>query len=178
MEKPRVEDRLREYGFDDFRWLSGKDIVVNQWVRFKCQLMCQRYGESAVCPPSLPSIAACREFFAEYESAVVLRKQKTAEHREPDSVLFREIDDNLLALERAVFLDGYYKAMALPMTVCYLCRECTGDRTTCRHKDKARPNPEALGVDVFATVRALGYPVEVLNDYGETMNRYALLLVE
>jgi hypothetical protein len=35
-----------------------------------------------------------------------------------------------------------------------------------------------LGIDVYATVRSLGYPIEVLADLTQTMNRYAFLLVE
>ena len=33
-------------------------------------------------------------------------------------------------------------------------------------------------MDVFATARSLGYPIEVLTDRSQTMNRYAFLLVE
>ena len=42
----------------------------------------------------------------------------------------------------------------------------------------ARPTPEALAVDVYSTVRAIGYPIQVLSDYTQEMNRYALLLIE
>jgi predicted metal-binding protein len=42
----------------------------------------------------------------------------------------------------------------------------------------ARPCPEALAVDVFSTVRRAGFPIEVLTEYNQEMNRYALLLVE
>jgi len=35
-----------------------------------------------------------------------------------------------------------------------------------------------MAIDVFATVRKLGYPIEVLKDYSEEMNRYAILLIE
>lgn len=38
--------------------------------------------------------------------------------------------------------------------------------------------PEALAVDVFSTVRQVGYPIEVLTDYSEAMNRYAFLPFE
>jgi predicted metal-binding protein len=41
----------------------------------------------------------------------------------------------------------------------------------------ARPCPEALGVDVFSTLRKAGFPIEVLTEYGQKMNRYAFLLV-
>jgi hypothetical protein len=33
-------------------------------------------------------------------------------------------------------------------------------------------------VDVFATVRQVGYPIEVLTDVTAPMNRYAFLLIE
>ena len=38
--------------------------------------------------------------------------------------------------------------------------------------------PESLGVDVFATVRKLGYPIDVLSSYDQEMNRYAFLMIE
>jgi len=178
MNKKQLEESFRKYDFDDFKWITGKDIVVNHWVRFKCIFMCNTYGTKAVCPPNMPSIDECKEFFMEYNKAVILRKEKVADNNLGDEILFKEIDDNLLNLEREIFLSGYYKAMSLPMTVCYQCSECTQERTTCRHKDKARPNPEALGVDVFETVKKVDYPIYVLTDCKQKMNRYAILLIE
>jgi hypothetical protein len=35
-----------------------------------------------------------------------------------------------------------------------------------------------MAVDVFTTVRKLGYPIEVLTDPAQTMNRYAFLLID
>ena len=35
-----------------------------------------------------------------------------------------------------------------------------------------------MAVDVFSTVRALGFPIEVLTDPGDTMNRYATHILE
>jgi hypothetical protein len=35
-----------------------------------------------------------------------------------------------------------------------------------------------MGVDVFATVRKHGFPIQVLKDYRDEMNRYAFLLVD
>ena len=49
---------------------------------------------------------------------------------------------------------------------------------TCTNKNDARPGPESLAVDVFSTVRSVGYPIEVLTGYEQEMNRYAFLLVE
>jgi len=35
-----------------------------------------------------------------------------------------------------------------------------------------------MGVDVFATVAKFGYPIAVLDNYNQEMNRYAFLLIE
>ncbi len=178
MDQRDLEKVFVKHGFHDFRWISGRDIVIGQWVRFKCMFMCHNYGHSAVCPPNMPPIEECRAFFTEYSRVVVLHREIQTATYAPDEVLLSETDESLLNLEKEVFLAGFYKAIALPMTVCYQCRECTGNITTCRHKDRSRPNPEALGVDVFTTVRRIGYPIEVLTSYRQAMNRYALLLVD
>jgi len=71
-----------------------------------------------------------------------------------------------------------HKAFMLFMDECRQCVECTGTRASCINKKEARPGPELLAVDVFATVRSVGYPIEVLHNYDQVMNRYAILLVE
>jgi hypothetical protein len=35
-----------------------------------------------------------------------------------------------------------------------------------------------MAVDVYETVRKIGYPIDVLYDYSQEMNRYAFLLIE
>jgi hypothetical protein len=35
-----------------------------------------------------------------------------------------------------------------------------------------------MAMDVFSTVKKIGYPIEVLADYDRAMNRYAFLLIE
>jgi hypothetical protein len=35
-----------------------------------------------------------------------------------------------------------------------------------------------MAIDVFATVRKVGFPIEVLAEYSQEMNRYAFLLIE
>jgi predicted metal-binding protein len=48
----------------------------------------------------------------------------------------------------------------------------------CRHPDLARPSMEAAGIDVFATVRAAGLPIEVVRSTDSPQNYYALILVD
>jgi len=90
----------------------------------------------------------------------------------------RQVNTKLLKLERDVFVAGYPKAFLLFMDTCYLCNDCSGSRIKCLNKKLARPTPEALAVDVYSTVRQVGYPIEVLYDYSQKMDRYAFLMIE
>jgi len=35
-----------------------------------------------------------------------------------------------------------------------------------------------MAIDVYATIRKLGYPIQVLSDYSQKMDRYAFLMIE
>ena len=79
-------------------------------------------------------------------------------------------------MERRIFLAGYYKAFGLGNTPCRLCAKC--NIRGCIHTEQARPSMEACGIDVYATVRANGYPIEVVKDYSDDANYYGLVLIE
>ena len=57
MDRGKIESILRENGYDEFRWISGADVVVSQWPRFKCMYGCPSYGKVGSCPPSVPPVA-------------------------------------------------------------------------------------------------------------------------
>jgi predicted metal-binding protein len=173
-----LEELFAGQGYRDFRWLDPGQIVVAQWVRLKCQYGCREYGRNASCPPNVPEVAECARFFGEYGRAAVFHFSAALENPEDRHAWSRQVNRRLLELERAVFLEGYPKAFLLFMDSCGLCPQCAGSRRECKDPRSARPTPEAMAVDVFSTVRKLGYPIQVLPGYRETMNRYAFLLVE
>lgn len=177
-DRARVAPLLEARGFADFRWIDAAKIAVAEWVRMKCRFGCDNYGRFSSCPPAVPDVAECRAFFSGYSLAAVIR----AEMAEPDHRERRrwahEAHAGLVALERDVFLAGYEKAFVLVFATCRQCAaQCTARREDCRLPYQARPTPEALAVDVFATARAVGYPIEVVTAVDQTHNRYALLLV-
>jgi predicted metal-binding protein len=173
-----LEGLFREHGFADFRWIDPKDIILGEWVRMKCLYGCVEYGRTATCPPNAPAVEACERFFREYDRAVVFHFEKKVDRPEDRHAWSRKINIDLLKLEREVFMAGFFKAFLLYMDSCNICLECSGNRAGCKDPKQARPTPDALGVDVYTTVRKLGYPIEVLSDYKQTMNRYAFLLIE
>jgi predicted metal-binding protein len=176
--KKELEAVFRRHGYTDFRWLDPRRIVVAQWPRLKCVYGCSEYGRTATCPPNVPTVEECARFFQEYRRAVVFHFKKKVARPADRFAWTRRIDLGLLRLEREVFLGGHEKSFLLFLDSCNLCADCPGGRESCRKPRLARPTPEALGVDVYATVRALGYPIEVLSRRDQPMNRYAFLLID
>jgi predicted metal-binding protein len=177
-ERESLEKLFKDHGFTDFRWISARDIVVAQWVRFRCMFGCPNYGKSGTCPPNVPSIEECRQMISEYSRAAVFHFEKALEKPEDYKPWSSGIFTGLIEVERQVFLSGYYKTFLCPFDGCSLCEECSAVRGECKHPKRVRPGADALGIDVYATVRSAGYPIQVLKDYKETMNRYAFLLIE
>jgi len=139
---------------------------------------CSHYGKNGCCPPNVPSVAECREFFSEYVNAVLFRMEKRVDKPEDRFDWSKDMNKQLLGVERDVFLAGYQKAFLLFMDECRLCAKCAGARLECKNPKEARPSIESFAVDVYATVRKQGFPINVLSDYGQAMNRYAILMLE
>lgn len=174
----QLEALFAKHEFADFKWIDPASIVVSEWVRMKCMYGCNGYGRNASCPPNTPTVAECRRFFAEYRTAAIFHFEKKVAKPEDRHEWSAKISGRLLKLEREVFLAGNHKAFLLFMDSCNLCGECALTRAQCKHPKMSRPSPEAMAIDVFATARQCGYPIEVLADYSRPMNRYAFLLVE
>jgi len=178
MDRTELENIFRKYGFDDFTWIKASDIVVAQWVRMKCTYGCGSYGKKATCPPHAPSLEECERFFSDYGDGALFHFSVKLYDPDTRDAYTREVNSELLKVEREVFLADYRKAFLFFMDECQLCAQCPGTPLECKNPRMARPSPESFCVDVFATVRKLGYPIEVLKDYDQEMNRYAFLMVE
>ena len=74
----------------------------------------------------------------------------------PPSTYFHE---QLLALERSIFLAGYPEALAFGAGPCPVCPSCPVD-SRCRFPEKAGPSLEACGVDVYETARRAGLSLQ------------------
>lgn len=177
-EQTLLQRIFSDAGFSDFRWIDPAEIVVAQWVRMKCMFGCNEYGRNASCPPNTPAVDECRKFFNEFRLGVLFHIPIRLDDPEQRHTWSREVNRALLEVERQVFINGYQKVFLLFMDNCALCRECANSRGHCRNRKLARPTPEGMGVDVFATVAKFGYPLAVLPDYDQEMNRYAFLMIE
>jgi Predicted metal-binding protein len=178
MNNKELEEKFKKHQFTEYKWLDPNKIVVSQWVRMKCHFGCNEYGVTATCPPNVPPVSECERFFREYKRAVVFHFEKRVPKPEDRFAWTRKVNLKLLKLEKDIFLSGHEKAFLLFLDSCNICPECPGKKEECREPKMARPTPEALGVDVYKTVRQIGYSIQVLPDYSQKMNRFAFLLID
>ena len=150
-----------------------EQVFTATWVRLRCEYGCSEYGQCFTCPPYSPSPETTRRILNEYHVAILLHGSGT----KPLRKIAR-------ALERQVFLAGYHKAFAFLCGPCDVCKTCAAARQKrgrvvgCKHRHLARPAMEAAGIDVFATARAAGLPIEVVRSRERPQDYYALVLVE
>ena len=154
----------KKLGAKEAKIISTKDVFTSPWVRIKCQYGCDLYGKCLTCPPYSPTPEQTRKILDSCKKALLVHCD--------DSSDVREI---VVELERAIFLDGYYKSFAFSCGPCRLCSKCR--LKECRHSEKARPSMESAGIDVFATARKAGFPIKVLTSYNYKPNYYGLVVI-
>lgn len=176
--KKKIEKIVRDKGIEDFKWIWPGGIIISQWVRMKCIFGCPSYNSNGTCPPNTPPVDDCRKFMHEYEHGLILHFGKLLKDPADRKEYCLGINKTLLKIEREVFLAGYRKAFITFIDECRMCSECTGKREDCKNKKDSRPSPESLAIDVFKTVSKYDFPINVLKNYNELMNRYSILLVE
>ena len=127
--------------------------------------MSSAHNTNLCCPPHSPTLEATRAVLDCYRRAVLVHCKRGV-----------DVKGLVVALEREAFLAGHYKAFALGAGPCMRCEEC--DLENCRHAGEARPAMEACGIDVFATARGNGFPIEVVTDGECDQNHYGVVLVD
>lgn len=190
------------------RRIDPANVVVADWVRFKCRFGCKGYAKHFSCPPYVPEPAETQRMLAEYRTALLLRFDGVPGHPTitPDEIpedfhsFYRDlilwVNGTIWTLEKTAFYDGYYKAFGFGAYPCIYCEDCIAEeadgpvddscRRFCRHMDRVRPSMEAAGMDVFATARNAGWDLSTIPcrnlEYGRivhgNLRSVGLVLVE
>ena len=154
-------------------------VVTDPWVRLKCQFGCGGYGKSYGCPPDTPTPEQTQAIIDCYQRAILFHVESIPGSKKKGGRNVYKFFDMLVDLEGEMFKDGYYKALLFLAGPCHLCKECAkGKGEPCLHGDRARPAMEAVGIDVYQTVRNNGFFIETLKEKGDPKNLYALMLVD
>lgn len=177
MNKYSIERAMQNHKITDYKWINASDIQVANWVRMKCTYGCRDFGK-AVCPPNTPPVEQCRDFVNEYTNALIIRFKLKADKNSNPNPQASEITKTMLSLERAIFLAGHHKTFLFNFDCCTLCKDCVSSKELCKIPKNSRPSPEAFAIDVFGTVRQADFPIDVVTEEAQEVNRYALILVE
>jgi predicted metal-binding protein len=192
----------------DAKEVSPSEVIVADWVGFKCAWGCKGYGKHLSCPPYAPSPEETRRMLSEYRSALLLRFDGVPgmARINPDQIpedfhpmyknLILWVHDTVHKLEKTAFYDGFYKAFGFGAYPCIYCEHCVAEESSgpvdrsmkrlCRHMDKVRPSMEAAGMDVFATVEKAGWELSTIPckdmEYGKIVHAkivsFGLVLID
>jgi predicted metal-binding protein len=178
--------------------IPATDIVVSQWVRFKCRYGCKGYAKHFGCPPYSPSCGETKRMVSEFSLALLLRFDGVPGHETfgPDDIpedfhpfyadLIHWVNGTVHFIEKTAFYDGFYKAFGFGGYPCIWCEHlhCVAEeaegvvdesiRRKCRHLDMVRPSMESACIDVFATAKNAGWELRTIPcknmEYGKVMH--------
>jgi len=176
-----------EGGATAVKLISPQDVVVEQWVRNKCQVGCRHFAKRFTCPPYSPTPQETAEVLKSYEHALLVEfadRYRDKLREEPEKTLLHR---TLYKMEITAFLAGYVKALSYDAGPCALCKECPAEKMEnpnpflkreCLKPKEARPAMEAAGIDVYSTAHRAGFEIEVVRDRSEPFKSFGLLLLE
>lgn len=177
----KIADLGQNYGIDKIVPLSTKDISVAEWVSLKCKYGCRNFGKSWCCPPETPAPERTRRLTEEYSKALLLSGTTRNDHFYREGQKKRRAQVNAwkgaVAIERRLFLAGYYKAFSLVSERCALCKECKYPHE-CIFPNDRRPSVEACSIDIFQTLKNMGETFHIAQEVTEENPFYSIILLE
>jgi len=181
--------------------MDTKQIVTDERVQLKCRYPpCQHYGRNLMCPPFTPSASQFKEYLSRYRRAILVEvedrvpknikrtlssnEKRYAELIKEKSFLkrydkwhakvWRKLHRVVSEVEREAFRRNYYFSLGLGAEHCELCPRCDVE-SSCKNPLRARPSMEAVGIDVYRTIKNAGFTLK-WNPY-HTINLYGLVLI-
>ncbi|MCK4670013.1 MAG: DUF2284 domain-containing protein [Nanoarchaeota archaeon] len=168
MEDQQILDICKKDTVIAAKLFSADKIEIADWPILKCAFGCDSYGKNWTCPPHndiTPEKA--RKIIKDYKRAILLQF---------DSTDYKKIYNILLSIEKEILNNNFYKVFALSMGYCPLCDKCTVPNP-CAFPELRRPPMEALGIDVFKTLKNIGIELKILKK-GEKYTPYCIILLD
>ena len=176
----RYRELALESGASEAVIMPASDVTIDERVRLKCVVpRCLRAGETPNCPPYAPDVDLVRRALSRFCWAILFKcdvepiedyvpgSGTTKEERRRVLSFHQQSGEVVCALERQAYKDGYHLAMGFGGGSCkdYLCSGLICqflDSGRCRFPHRARPAMEAVGIDVVALVREVGWEIYAL----------------
>jgi predicted metal-binding protein len=165
MSEREIVNAALKLGAKKAKIVAPRKVTTGHWVRWKCCYGCSGYQTNLMCPPHTPAPAQTREMLDQFKRAVLFE----AARGKPKKIA--------VALEKELFLRGFYKAFGMGAGPCNLCESCAFEEG-CQHPDIARPAMESVGIDVFATARDHGFTINVVRDQNDAQHYFGLVLID
>lgn len=156
-------------------------IDVAEWVRLKCQFGCCQYDTNWCCPPASPDLDKTSAILKEYSLGLLLIGSRQCKNFYLSNASRRAEQvrtwNEVVRIERKLFLHGYDKAFSLVSGACALCKKCTYPKA-CRFPKERRPPVEAFSIDLIGTMKNLGIRTPVAQETSDIFKYYAIILLE
>ena len=181
--------------------IDTKRIVTDERVQLKCRYPpCRHYDRNLMCPPFTPSVSQFKRYLSRYRKAILVE----VEDRVPQNIkrslssgdkwyaelirdsrflkrydrwhlkVWKRLHKVVSEIEREAFRRNYYFSLGLGAEHCALCQRCDVE-SPCKNPLMARPSMEAVGIDVYKTVKNAGLTLK-WNPY-RTIRLYGLVLI-
>jgi len=159
-------DAAFSMGAADAKIFSIDDIAFDSRAMLKCLFGCK--GGIHYCPEKgdASSFIAFSDMIKKYQWGIIICTGDL------------ETGQNItLALESKAYLAGYY--FAFGATECVCCEKCSYEENKpCNDKKAQRPPLYGLGIDVYKTVRGLGWELNVVQNEGDPVKNITAVFVE
>ena len=95
-------NKALELGAEKAKSIDPATVVVEEWVRWKCQFGCPLYDKDGSHPPCAPDAASTKKVLKEYGKVILMNGPKG-----------KALTEAVVRLEGEAYNMGYYKAFAL-----------------------------------------------------------------
>lgn len=91
-----------QFGAEKAKIITADSVIVEEWVRWKCQYGCPLYDKDPFHPPCAPDAESTKKVLKEYAKAILMNGPRG-----------KILTEAVVKLEGEAYHSGYYKAFAL-----------------------------------------------------------------
>ncbi|GAB4256610.1 MAG: hypothetical protein Kow00129_17040 [Thermoleophilia bacterium] len=147
---PPPEDFARRWSGEaagrdvDLRLLQVDDLVFDERTVLKCRYGCPAWGTRWTCGTDTWGPRELIPLLKKYSAVLLFTGYD-----------LKAVTTAALTAERAALLEGFSFALAVAVTLCSECGDCTYPAGSCRRAADLRPESAMAGIDTLGTLRRL-----------------------